>query len=71
MKSWFLSVVATFLNIEAMYISSSSSKFSRTNVVMVVMIPMKRFTQERVTKAELGMEKMKLAGYIRGMEDHP
>ena len=37
---------------------------------MVVMIPMKRLTQERVTKAVLGMEKTKLAGYIRGTEDH-
>jgi hypothetical protein len=53
-----------------MYLSSSSSKFSRTNVVMVVMIPMKRLTQERVTKAELGMLKMKVAGYMSGTEDH-
>ena len=64
MKFWFLSVVATFLNIEAMYISSSSSKFSRTKVVMVVMMPINKLTQERVTKAEDGMEKTKLAGYI-------
>ena len=63
-------MVATFLNIEAMYISSSSSKFSRTKVVMVVMMPINKLTQERVTKAEDGMEKMKLAGYMRGTEDH-
>ena len=53
-----------------MYFSSSSSKFSRTKVVMVVMMPMKRLTQERVTKAEEGMENTKLAGYMRGTEDH-
>ena len=53
-----------------MYFSSSSSKFSRTKVVMVVMMPMNKLTQERVTKAEDRMEKMKLAGYMRGTEDH-
>ena len=37
---------------------------------MVVMMPMKRLTQERVTKAEEGIEKTKLAGYMRGTEDH-
>ena len=36
---------------------------------MVVMMPMKRLTQERVTKAEEGIEKTKLAGYMRGTED--
>ena len=39
-------------------------------MVMVVMMPMNKLTQERVTKAEDGMEKMKLAGYMRGTEDH-
>ena len=63
-------MAVTFLNIEAMYFSSSSSKFSRTKVVMVVMMPMNKLTQERVTKAEDGMEKTKLAGYMRGTEDH-
>ena len=53
-----------------MYLSSSSSKFSIINVVTVVIIPIKRFAQERVTKAELGIEKMKLKGYIRGTEAH-
>ena len=37
---------------------------------MVVMMPMNKLTQERVTKAEDGMEKTKLAGYMRGTEDH-
>ena len=71
------------------FFSSSSSKFSSTNVVTVVMIPgyqhcylqfgqahlnclpMKRLTQERVTKAELGMAKMKENGYMRGTEAQP
>ena len=35
----------------------------------MVMMPMKRLTQERVTKAEEGIEKTKLAGYMRGTED--
>ena len=39
-------------------------------MVMVVMMPMNKLTQERVTKAEDGMEKTKLAGYMRGTEDH-
>ena len=63
-------MAVTFLNIEAMYFSSSSSKFSRTKVVMVVMMPMNRLTQESVTKAEDGIEKTKLAGYMRGTDDH-
>ena len=54
-----------------MFFSSASSKFSRTKVVTVVMMPMNRLTQDRVTKAELGMEKMKEKGYIRGTEDQP
>ena len=37
---------------------------------MVVMMPMNKLTQERVTKADDGTEKMKLAGYMRGTEDH-
>ena len=32
---------------------------------------MNRLRQERVTKAELGMEKRKLAGYIRGTAEKP
>ena len=55
---------------EPMYFNSSSSKFSRTNVVIVVMIPMNKFAQASVTNAELGMENTKLAGYISGTEDH-
>ena len=54
-----------------MYFNSSSSKFSRTKLVIVVTMPMKRLTQERETNAELGTEKIKLAGYMRGTEDHP
>ena len=53
---------------EPMYFNSSSSKFSKTKVVMVVMMPMNRFAHARVTNAELGMEKVKLAGYINGTE---
>ena len=34
-------------------------------------LPMKRLTQERVTKAELGMAKMKEKGYMRGTEAQP
>ena len=52
-----------------MYFNSLSSKFSRTKVVMVVMIPMNKFAQANVTNAELGTENTKLAGYIRGTED--
>ena len=49
--------------------SSSSRKSSKVNVVTVVITPMNKFAQERVTKAEEGMEKRKLVGYIRGMEE--
>ena len=35
------------------FLSSSSSKFSSTNVVIVVMIPINRFAHARITNAEL------------------
>ncbi len=41
------------LSTEPMAFSSSSSKFSRTKVVTVVMIPIKRLAHASVTKAEL------------------
>ena len=50
--------------------SSSSSKFSRTKVVTVVMMPTKRFVHESVTKAELGISKAKDDGYISGMDEN-
>ncbi len=61
----------TSLSTNPILSSSSSSKFSRTNVVTVVMMPMKRFAQLRATKAEEGTEKANEAGYIRGTEENP
>ena len=55
---------------DPIYFNSSSSKFSRTKVVMVVMIPMNKLAQASVTNAELGIENTKLAGYISGTDDH-
>ena len=50
--------------------SSSSSKFSRTNVVTVVMMPTKRLVHDSVTKADDGTENRNDDGYIRGIDEN-
>ena len=49
---------------------TSSSKSWSTKEDMVVTTPMNRLAQARPTKAELGTSKIKLAGYIIGIDDN-